>query len=782
MACARRVIVVGGGPAGLTFAARLKRAQPQTTVTVLEREPPGAVDRTGIVLSQHALALLQSAEPAIHAGLLPHLVAWSTLEVLPPGGATVSVAGHPYVSLGRQALTRALEESAVCVGVVIERGHSVTSLDGRSAGPLSADLLSADLIVGADGAASLVRGLVESTVGVHRSVGGNRFLWLSTAHRVPTFAFLFTQTNHGIWCAHVYPHGPDASTVIVECTDACWRAAGLDRATPKASAAFLDGVFGSDLGGHGLTAAGGWRQFETVTCARWSAGPVVLIGDAAHTTHFSVGSGTRLALDDALALADAVASHDRLDGALHAYEAARRPAVESLQRAARGSADWFEHVDRYVHLDADRFAFSLLTRSLRMTHADLKAGDPAFVDRVDRLVAREAATQVESQAAARPAARGQSHTGAVPVAVSPPMFTPFRLRDLVIPNRIAVSPMCQYTAEDGAPNDWHLVHLGSRAIGGAGLVIAEMTDVSAEGRITPGCTGLYADAHVAAWTRVVDFIHRQSSSKVGIQLGHAGRKGSTVRPWEGASDAPVADGGWPVMAPSALPYRSDRSPTPHAMTRTDMDATVAEFVAAAERAEAAGFDLLEVHMAHGYLLASYISPLTNLRKDEYGGTLENRLRFPLEVFDACRHAWPAHKPMSVRISAVDWVEGGTTADDAVAIALALKARGCDAVDCSSGFTVPGFPPFARQFQTPFADRVRHEADIATMAVGGIASYADANTIIAAGRADLVLLGQEHLFNPYWTHHAAAAQGYAMPWPKPYALLDTYRSRSGLRFE
>ena len=768
MACARRVIVVGGGPAGLTFAARLKRAQPRTEVTLLEREPPGAVDRTGIVLSQAAMTSLQSAEPAIHDAVLPHAVKWSTVEILLPGGAVVSAEGHPYVSFRRQALTWALEEAAVAVGVVIERGHHVASLDG----------LNADVIVGADGAASLVRDRVASSVDVQRSLGGNRFMWLSSAHRVATFTFLFRRTRHGIWCAHAYPHGPETSTVIVECTDACWRAAGLERATPDASAAFLDGVFGSDLGGHALSATGGWRQFATITCARWFAGPVVLIGDAAHTTHFSIGSGTRLALDDAIALADAVASHDRLDGALHAYDTARRPAVESLQRAARGSAGWFEHVERYAYLDADRFAFSLLTRSIRMTHTDLKAGDPAFVDRVDRLVAGEAAAQTGAQAAPR----GQAHTGTLPAATAPPMFTPFRLRDLVIPNRIAVSPMCQYMAEDGMPNDWHLVHLGSRAIGGAGLVIAEMTDVAPDGRITPGCTGLYAEAHVAAWKRVVDFIHGQSPSKVGIQLGHAGRKGSTVRPWEGAADAPVVDGGWPVMAPSALPYRSDQSPTPRAMTRTDMDATVADYVAATQRAEAAGFDLLEVHMAHGYLLASYISPLTNLREDEYGGTLVDRLRFPLEVFDACRRAWPAHKPMSVRISAVDWAEGGTTAEDAVAIARMLKAHGCDAVDCSSGFTVPGFPPFARQFQTPFADRVRHEAGIATMAVGGISSYADANTIIAAGRADLVLLGQEHLFNPYWTHHAAAAQGYALPWPKPYALLGNYRSRSGLRFE
>jgi anthraniloyl-CoA monooxygenase len=552
--------------------------------------------------------------------------------------------------------------------------------------------------------------------------------------------------------------------VIVEAPASTIEKAGLADASPTVIAAALSSVFTRDLGGHALLpVTEGWRPFESVACTPWSAGTTVLIGDAAHTAHFSVGSGTRLAVDDALALADAIAGHDRLDTALTAYEAARRPAVESLRRAADASAEWFEGAERYASLDPDRFTFSLLTRSLRMTRGQLAEGDPAFVARVDRLTA-----------APSPAAPVES--------VPPPMFTPVRLRDLVLPNRIAVSPMCQYMAEDGAPTDWHLVHLGSRAIGGAGLVIAEMTDVTAEGRITPGCTGLYQDGHVAAWKRVVDFVHAQSPAKIGIQLGHAGRKASVVRPWDGGADQPLAEGGWPVVGPSALPYRSDRSPIPHALDRADMDVLVSDYTRAVERAHAAGFDLIELHMAHGYLLASFISPLSNQRTDEYGGSLENRLRFPLEVLDACRRAWPAEKPLTVRISAVDWVDGGTTVDDAVAIARALKQHGADAVDCSSGFTTPVFPPFARQFQTPFADRIRHEAAIATMAVGAISSWDDANTIVAAGRADLVLLGREHLFNPYWTHHAAAAQGYTLPWPKAYASLTGYRSRSGLRFE
>ena len=768
MPCTRRIAVAGAGPAGLAFAREVKRLQPRAAVTVYERRAEGdARDRTGVVLPQAAVDGWRARDPELHEALAPHLHTWSTLAVGTPGGPVVEVAGHPYVSVSRAALLGVLADQARRAGVALTFGTPIETLGS----------LAVDLIVGADGINSRVRERAGGHLAVEQRISHNRHIWLTTAHRLPAFAFLFVPSPHGLWCGHAYPSG-DGSTVIVEAAASTVARAGLADASPPAIAAALSGVFGHPLDGRTLEpAAGGWQSFESLSCAPWSAGTTVLIGDAAHTAHFSIGSGTRLAVDDALALADAVHGHDRLDAALMDWEAARRPAVESLRRAADASAAWFEGAERYASLDADRFAFSLLTRSLRMTRGQLAAGDPAFVARVDRLTADDALRQTSASARSASGATGVPETTA-----TPPMFTPVRLRDLLLPNRIAVSPMCQYMAEDGAPTDWHLVHLGSRAVGGAGLVIAEMTDVTAEGRITPGCTGLYQDAHVAAWKRVVDFVHAQTPGKIGIQLGHAGRKASVVRPWDGGADQPLAEGGWPVIGPSALPYRSDRSPVPHALDRADMDALVTDYTRAAERAHAAGFDLIELHMAHGYLLASFISPLSNQRTDEYGGSLENRLRFPLEVLDACRRAWPAGKPLTVRISAVDWVDGGTTADDAVAIARALKQHGADAVDCSSGFTTPVFPPFARQFQTPFADRIRHEADIATMAVGAISSWDDANTIIAAGRADLVLLGREHLFNPYWTHHAAAAQGYALPWPKPYSSVDGYRSRSGLRFE
>jgi anthraniloyl-CoA monooxygenase len=755
MACTRRIAVAGAGPAGLAFARELKRLQPRAAVTVHECRPEGragddAGDDTGLVLPQTAIDNWRVRDPELLDRLTPYLHTWSTLAVRTPGDAVVRVAGHPYVSLSRAALLDVLAGAARDAGVVLAFGAPLDTLDG----------LAVDLVVGADGIHSRVRELGHGAFTVDCRTGRNRHVWLTTRHRFPTFTFLFAPSPYGIWCGHAYPAGR-GSTVIVEAPEATVARAGLADAPPAAIATALGTLFATDLHGHALEpVTGGWQSLASLSCTPWSAGTSVLIGDAAHTAHFSIGSGTRLAIDDALALASAIAWHDRLDAALAAYEAARRPAVESLRRAADASAVWFEGAERYAALGPDRFTFSLLTRSLRMTHRQLAERDPAFVARVDRLTAE--------------AARVPS--------VVPPMFTPVRLRDLVLPNRIAVSPMCQYMAADGAPTDWHVVHLGSRAVGGAGLVIAEMTDVTADGRITPGCTGLYRDVHVAAWRRIVDFVHAETPAKIGIQLGHAGRKASVVRPWEGEPDQPLAAGGWPVVAPSPLPYRADRSPAPHALTRPELQALLLDYVRAVERADAAGFDLIELHMAHGYLLASFISPLSNHRDDEYGGTLENRLRFPLEVLDACRRTWPGGKPLTVRISAVDWVDGGTTADDAVVIARALKQRGADAVDCSSGFTTPVLPPFSRQFQTPFADRIRHEADIATMAVGGISAWDDANTIVAAGRADLVLLGREHLFNPYWTRHAAAAQGYTLPWPKPYSSLEGYRSRSGLRFE
>jgi anthraniloyl-CoA monooxygenase len=499
-----------------------------------------------------------------------------------------------------------------------------------------------------------------------------------------------------------------------------------------------------------------------VRCARWHHENVVLLGDAAHTAHFSVGSGTRLAMEDAIDLSRALERHHDIPQALAAYEAGRRPAVESLQRAAQASLEWFESTERYLHMAPVQFAFALLSRSLRVTHENLRLRDPAFVARVDRWFAGEAERQ-----------SGVAAPGGPP----PPIFTPFRLRDLVLPNRIVVSPMCQYSSEDGMPNDWHLVHLGSRAIGGAGLVMTEMTDVSRDARISPYCAGMYRPEHVEGWRRIVEFVHRHSPARIGMQLGHAGRKGSTQRLWE-APDESLPDGNWPLIAPSPIPYLP-HGQVPREMTRAEMDAVRDDHVRAAAMARAAGFDLLELHFAHGYLLASFLSPLTNRRTDRYGGSLENRLRFPLEIVAAVRAAWPERKPLSVRISAVDWAPGGMEPAEAVAVARQLVAHGCDIVDVSSGQTVPDAQPvYGRLFQTPFSDRIRQEAGIATMAVGNISSYADANTILAAGRADLVVMARAHLWDPYWTRHAAYELGWPLPWPPQYASLDRYRPRFG----
>jgi anthraniloyl-CoA monooxygenase len=414
-----------------------------------------------------------------------------------------------------------------------------------------------------------------------------------------------------------------------------------------------------------------------------------------------------------------------------------------------------------MDLDPLQFAFTLLTRSLRVTHENLRLRDPKFVTRVDEWYAAQAAQQT-----GRPA-----HAGPPP----PPMFTPLKLRGMVLENRVAVSPMCQYSATGGMPDDWHLVHLGSRAIGGAGLVFTEMTDVSPEARISPGCTGLWNEAQAQAWRRIVEFIHTHSNSRIAVQLGHAGRKASTRRSWEGDNE-PLPEGGWPIVSASPIPYYP-HSQTPREMTRADMDATLADYVRAARLAVSAGFDMLEVHAAHGYLLASFISALTNRRTDGYGGSLTHRMRFPLEVFDAVRAAWPAERPMSVRISAVDWHEGGNEPGDAVEIARLLKSHGCDVVDVSAGQTVAEQRPrYGRLFQTPFADRIRHEVGIATMAVGNISSYSDVNTILAAGRADLCLLARAHLWDPYWTRHAAHELGVAMAWPDPYESMNRYRPR------
>jgi anthraniloyl-CoA monooxygenase len=745
------IAVVGGGPAGLYLAIQLKRADARHAVAVHERNRPDDTYGFGVVFSDATMEDLAAADPETFTRLENRFHHWDDIDVH-YRGSVLSSTGHGFSGLERMALLEVLAERARELGVEI-RARSDVSDPAR---------LDADLVVGADGMNSAVREAWRDDFGPAIDWRPNKFVWMGTTRPFDAFTFDFQEDEHGLWRLHAYRYSEDRSTFIVETTDETLARSGLADAPEAATLARCETLFADRLDGHRLVANRSiWRSFPTLTCARWSRGNVVLIGDAAHTAHFSVGSGTKLAMEDGIALAAALARNADVPAALAAYEAARRPEVESLQRAAWASLQWFEGTERYMDTEPLQFAFNLLTRSLRITHEDLKLRDPAFTARVDRWFASEAAKQSGMDVPLDPP--------------PPPLFTPFRLRDLLLPNRVVVSAMCQYLAEDGMPNDWHFVHLGSRAVGGAGLVMAEMTDVSADGRISPGCAGLYRDDHVQGWRRIVDFVHAWSPARIGIQLGHAGRRGSTKLAWEG-EDAPLEMGGWDVMAPSPIPW-SEASPVPRAMDRADMDAVVRDHVRATERAAEAGFDLLEIHMAHGYLLATFISPLTNLRRDEYGGSVENRMRFPLEVLDAVRAAWPAERPLSVRISAVDWAPGGQEIEDSLEVARLLKAHDVDLVDVSAGQTVPfAKPRYGRQFQTPFADRIRHEVKVPTMAVGNISSFMDVNTILAAGRADLCALARAHLWDPYWARNAAWRLGYRLPWPDPYSTLDRYTPR------
>ena len=747
-----RITSVGGGPAGLYFAILMKKADPAHEIVVFERNKLDDTFGFGVVFSEATQENLEQADPETFAEMARRSARWDDIDIHFRGTVLQST-GHGFSGLSRQVLLEILAERA--------RGLGVDVRIATEAPPLE-KLRDRDLILAADGGNSQIRERLAAHFRPTVDLRPNRYVWLGTTRPFPAFTFYFKQNAHGLWRVHCYQYERGHSTFIVEATEETWRHACLDRASEADTIAFCEELFAAELEGHRLVGNRSiWRQFGTVRNAVWHHDRVALIGDAAHTAHFSVGSGTKLAMEDAIALARALGQSADVPTALAQYEADRRPLVESLQRAAQVSLEYFENTERYMDMEPIQFGFNLLTRSLRITHDNLKVRDPAYVASVDRWYAGRAAAQARHD---------------VPHATPPPpMFTPFRLRDLVLENRVVVSPMCQYSADDGMPNDWHLVHLGARAMGGAGLVMVEMTDVTPEGRISPGCTGMYKPEHVAAWRRIVDFVHHHSDAAIGIQLGHAGRKGATKLMWEG-DNQPLDEGAWPVMAASPVPYYP-HSQVPREMTRADMDEVREAFVRAALMSVDAGFDILELHYAHGYLLASFISPLTNRRSDEYGGSLEQRMRFPLEVFDAVRAVWPAERPISVRISAVDWAPGGMESADAVAVARLLKDHGCDILDVSAGQTVADQRPvYGRLFQTPFADRIRHEAGLPVMTVGNVSSFTDVNTILAAGRADLCVLARAHLWDPYWTRHAAFELGYEMPWPDQYETMMRYRPR------
>ena len=758
-----KIACIGGGPAGLYFAISMKLRDPSHEIEIFERNAPGVTFGWGVVFSDQTVENLTANDPKSAKTIADEFAHWDDIDVH-VHGTTITSSGHGFIGIGRKRLLEILQGRARELGVELRFNEECDPADPR--------WRDYDLVIASDGANSRFRDAQSQAFGVDIDVRKNKFVWLGTSKVFDAFTFAFEETGHGWIWAHAYRFAPDASTFIVECSEHTWRGFGFDRMSQNESIAACEKLFAKYLDGHRLQSnathlvgSAAWLNFRRIKCQRWNAGNVILLGDAAHTAHFSIGSGTKLALEDAIKLAqvlnripslrgaegDAAIHKDAgllrsarndeslsLQAALDEYFAERNLEVLKLQNSARNSTEWFETLERYLHFEPLQFAYSLLTRSQRISHENLRLRDREWLETVERWFWEKAGVPNKSAA---------------------PMFAPFKLRELRLENRVTVSPMAMYSAVDGTPNDFHFVHYGERAIGGAGLVFTEMTCVSPEGRISPGCTGMWNANHVSAWKRIVDFVHAQSKAKICLQLGHSGGKGSTRLGWEG-NDVPLDEGNWPVMSASDLPW-SPGNPVPRTMTRADMYLVRDQFVAAVRMGLECGFDMIELHAAHGYLLSSFITPLQNNRTDEYGGSLDDRLRYPLEVFAAMRAAWPSDKPMSIRISANDWAgDNGVTPDDAVSIGEAFAREGADLIDVSAGQTwADAQPVYGRMFQTPFSDKIRNEGRLATMAVGNIYEPDHANSILAAGRADLVALARPHLVDPMWTLRAAAALDY-----------------------
>jgi anthraniloyl-CoA monooxygenase len=745
-----RIVCLGGGPAGLYFAILMKQANPACEITVLERNQADSTFGWGIVFSDKTMDGFREDDPKVVAEIERNFHHWDNVDVFFKERRIIS-GGHGFCGIGRLKLLQIFQARARELGVNLKFETEFKDPDDYAR--------EYDLVIGSDGVNSMTRAKYAEHFNPRIDVRKCRFIWLGTKMKLNAFTFAFKETEWGWFNLHAYQFNEEWATFIVETPEDTWLRAGLDKMEPDQSIAFCEALFADMLKGarlisnaRHLRGSAVWIKFNRVLCERWFKDNIVLLGDAAHTAHFTIGSGTKLAMEDARALVKVLNSSDGdVPQRLARYQAEREIEALKLQSAARNRMTWFEHVDRYVHMEPDQFAFAVLTGSQRVGHANQKLRDQAYTDDFDRWFAAQCGVATAPDAKA-----------------VPPMFTPFKLRGMTLSNRVVVSPMCTYSATDGMPGDFHFQHYTARGLGGAALVMTEMTCVSADARITPGCAGIWTDEQAAAWRRITGFVHANSQAKMGMQIGHAGRKGSTKLAWDGI-DQPLESGNWPLIAPSPLPYIAGVSQIPKGMTRADMDRVRADFVAATRRAASADFDLVEFHAAHGYLMSSFISPLTNQRTDDYGGSLENRCRFPLEVFKAMRAEWPAERPMSVRISAHDWVPGGVTPDDAVDISRLFRDAGADIIHVSSGqVSKDEAPIYGRMFQVPFSDQVRNELHVPTIAVGNIFEADHVNTIIAAGRADLCALARPHLADPSWTLHAAAEQGVKdIVWPRPY---------------
>lgn len=772
-----KILCIGGGPGGLYFGLLMKKQNPSHEITVVERNRPYDTFGWGVVFSDATLSNFVRADEETAREILGSFNHWDDIDVRYKDESIIS-GGHGFCGIGRKRLLNILQQRCEDLGV-----NLVFETDVKDDQELAAQY-GADIVIASDGGNSAIRNKYAETYKPDVENRYCRFVWLGTKKVFKDFTFIFEETEHGWFQAHVYQFDGDTSTFIVETPEETWLKSGLDSMSQEDAIAFCEKLFAKDLEGSKLLSNAShlrgsaiWIKFPRVINENWihwnelsgKKYPTILLGDSAHTAHFSIGSGTKLAMEDAIELARSFESVEKkemsVEQALDQYQATRSIEVLKIQSAARNAMEWFENVARYTGMDPEQFNYSLLTRSQRIGHENLRLRDKEYLEGYERWFAERA-----FKLAGVPLPKGGSQI--------PPMFTPLKVRDIVLKNRIVVSPMAQYSSEDGVAGDYHLVHLGARAMGGAGLVFTEMTCVSDDARITPGCPGMYTPEHTLAWKRIVDFVHENTDAKIAMQLGHAGAKGATKLAWEGI-DKPVESGGWPLISASPQQYLEGISERSREATREDMDRIKADFIRATVEAEKAGFDWLELHAAHGYFLSSFISPLTNQRSDQYGGSLENRLRYPIEVFAAIREIWPAHKPISVRISAHDWVDGGITPDDAVAIGKAFKEAGADFIDVSSGqVSKKEAPVFGRMFQTPFADRIRNEAGIATIAVGAISEADHANTIIAAGRADLCAVARPHLANPAWTLSESAKSGFSdIRWPKQYVSAKIQLERN-----